>query len=67
VGYSRLVGADEEGTIARLRALRESLIDPWGNAYLYRFPGEHGKYDLSSFGADAAEGGEGENQDIVSW
>ena len=45
----------------------ESLIDPWGNAYLYRFPGEHGKYDLSSFGADAAEGGEDENQDIVSW
>ncbi len=45
----------------------ESLIDPWGNAYQYRFPGEHGKYDLSSFGADATEGGEGENQDIVSW
>lgn len=45
----------------------ESLIDPWGNAYLYRFPGEHGKYDLYSFGADAAEGGEDENQDIVSW
>ncbi len=45
----------------------ESLIDPWGNAYLYRFPGEHGKYDLYSFGADAAEGGEDENQDVVSW
>ncbi len=45
----------------------ESLIDPWGNAYLYRSPGEHGKYDLYSFGADAAEGGEDENQDIVSW
>ncbi len=28
VGYSRLVGADEEGTIARLGALREELIDP---------------------------------------
>ena len=28
VGYSRLVGADEEGTIARLKALREELIDP---------------------------------------
>ncbi len=28
VGYSRLVGMDEEGTIARLKALREELIDP---------------------------------------
>ena len=28
VGYSRLTGADEEGTVARLRALRHELIDP---------------------------------------
>ena len=28
VGYSRLAGADEEGTLARLRALRANLIDP---------------------------------------
>jgi adenylate cyclase len=28
VGYSRLVGADEEGTLARLRELRSDLIDP---------------------------------------
>jgi class 3 adenylate cyclase/TolB-like protein len=28
VGYSRLTGADEEGTLARLRALRADLIDP---------------------------------------
>jgi TolB-like protein/class 3 adenylate cyclase len=28
VGYSRLAGADEEGTVARLRALRSDLIDP---------------------------------------
>jgi class 3 adenylate cyclase len=27
-GYSRLVGDDEEGTLARLRALRKELIDP---------------------------------------
>jgi class 3 adenylate cyclase len=27
-GFSRLVGADEEGTLARLRALRSELIDP---------------------------------------
>jgi adenylate cyclase len=28
VGYSRLAGSDEEGTLARLRALRSDLIDP---------------------------------------
>ncbi len=28
VGYSRLAGADEEGTLARLRALRGGVIDP---------------------------------------
>ena len=28
VGFSRLAGADEEGTLARLRALRRELVDP---------------------------------------
>ena len=28
VGFSRLTGADEERTLARLRALRSDLIDP---------------------------------------
>jgi adenylate cyclase len=28
VGYSRLAGVDEEGTLARLRARRSELIDP---------------------------------------
>jgi class 3 adenylate cyclase len=28
VGYSRLTGADEEGTLERLRALRREMIDP---------------------------------------
>jgi adenylate cyclase len=27
-GYSRLMGADEEGTLARLKALRAELVDP---------------------------------------
>ena len=27
-GYSRLMGADEEGTLARLKAIREALVDP---------------------------------------
>lgn len=41
--------------------------DPWGNDYLYVSPGEHGDYDLFSFGADGAKGGEGKNADIASW
>ena len=27
-GYSRLMGADEEGTLERLKALRRALFDP---------------------------------------
>ena len=42
--------------------------DPWGNDYIYESPGKEGRgYDLYSFGADNAEGGEGTNMDIVSW
>ena len=41
--------------------------DPWGNKYTYRAPGEHGKYDLYSFGADGREGGTGNDADITSW
>lgn len=46
---------------------RKSLTDPWGNPYGYRYPGEHGEFDLYSLGADGREGGEGENRDINSW
>jgi len=46
---------------------KEIPLDPWGKPYVYKSPGEHGEYDLISFGLDGVEGGEGENQDIVSW
>jgi general secretion pathway protein G len=46
---------------------KEIPSDPWGKPYVYKCPGEHGEYDLVSFGLDGVEGGEGENQDIVSW
>jgi len=45
----------------------DALADPWGQAYLYRHPGEHGEFDLYSLGADASDGGEGEDQDVMSW
>ena len=45
----------------------EIPLDPWGKEYVYESPGNHGDYDLYSLGADASEGGERENRDIVSW
>jgi len=42
-------------------------LDPWQNEYHYVSPGEHGRFDISSLGADGKEGGTGEDQDIVSW
>lgn len=41
--------------------------DPWGNPYLYLSPGSHKEpFEIISYGADAAPGGEGENADISS-
>lgn len=45
----------------------EVPTDPWGSEYLYLSPGEHGAFDLYSFGADAQEGGENFDADIGSW
>ena len=42
-------------------------LDPWGHAYVYRFPGQHGDLDLMSYGSDGQEGGEGDATDIVNW
>jgi len=46
---------------------KEIPVDPWNKPYVYKCPGEHGDYDLLSYGLDGSEGGEGENLDIVSW
>ncbi len=46
---------------------KEVPPDPWGKPYVYKSPGDHGEYDLISYGADGQPGGEGENQDVVSW
>lgn len=47
---------------------QEVPLDPWGNAYIYISPGQHGPdYDLKSLGADGLEGGETYNADIESW
>jgi len=46
---------------------KEIPLDPWGNPYAYKSPGEHGPFDIISYGADKAPGGDGQNRDINSW
>lgn len=48
--------------------LKKTLpADPWGNPYQYRQPGEHGEYDLLSYGKDGQPGGTGEAEDVTNW
>lgn len=41
--------------------------DPWGKAFIYKSPGEHGDFDLFSYGRDGRPGGSGEDADITNW
>jgi general secretion pathway protein G len=43
----------------------DGLVDPWGETYRYRL-GQDNAYRIVSLGADKAEGGDGENQDVSS-
>ena len=42
-------------------------LDPWGTAYDYKSPGQHGEYDIVSYGKDKVPGGSGEDADIGNW
>jgi len=42
-------------------------LDPWGNPYVFIMPGEHGEYDLLSYGKDGSPGGVGEAAEITNW
>ena len=60
--------SNDEGLITIQPYLKKQLPkDPWGNEFHYKYPGDYGDYDLVSFGADNAEGGEDNDLDIVSW
>ena len=61
--------SQEEGLPAIRQFLSKDIPnDPWGNPYVYKYPGEHGpEPDLVCYGADGKPGGEGVNSDIVSW
>ncbi len=48
--------------------VKKSLLkDPWRRDYQYRNPGQHGDFDIYSYGADGQQGGEKFNADITSW
>ena len=70
-GLSALVTAPTGGEIPRHYKeggyLKKVPKDPWEQEYVYLAPGEHGEFDLISFGPDGEEGGEGRNADIESW
>ena len=43
------------------------LKDPFGHPFGYRYPGEHGSFDLIFFGQDGQPGGEGYKADLGNW
>jgi general secretion pathway protein G len=48
--------------------LRKTVpLDPWGRPYVYASPGEHGEYDLYTFGKDGRAGGDGADADVTNW
>nr|WP_256452146.1 type II secretion system major pseudopilin GspG [Luteibacter aegosomatis] len=48
-------------------AKESDLKDPWGHAFGYRYPGEHGNFDLVFYGQDGKAGGEGYSADVGNW
>lgn len=44
---------------------RDQLVDPWGNGYLYRYPGQHGEYDIWSVGGGRE--GDPQSAEVSSW
>ncbi len=68
-GLAALIEKPGTATVWNGPYLRKKKVplDPWNNPYHYASPGQHGKFDLYSLGADNSEGGEGEDADITSW
>ena len=70
-GLTALVTQPTDPTIKNWKAggyIERISKDPWGNDYVFTFPGAHGKaYDLCSLGADDQPGGDGINADICNW
>jgi len=45
----------------------DSLTDPWGRPYLYKYPGTHREIEIYSLGSDGKEGGDNDARDIGNW
>lgn len=43
------------------------LKDPWGSNLVFKYPGEHGDFDIVSYGRNKQPGGDGNDADIGSW
>lgn len=41
--------------------------DPWGRDYIYISPGDHGDFDIVTYGRDGVPGGEDQDADIGNW
>lgn len=68
-GLQALVTAPADAKSWRGPYIKKSigLTDPWGRAYQYQAPGEHGEFDLFTLGKDNVTGGEGADADITNW
>ena len=67
-GLQALVTNPGEAAAPNWKAqLRKLPMDPWNHPYQYAYPGQHGEFDVFSYGADGQEGGEGINADIGNW
>lgn len=66
-GIDVLINAPKSASFRSEGYIKSLPTDPWGNAYQYLYPGERGKFDIFSYGADGRPGGEGLNADIGNW
>jgi len=44
-----------------------TLNDPWGHPFYYRSPGQHGDFDIYSYGPDSQENANGGKPAIANW
>lgn len=67
-GLQALVTNPGEAAAPNWRQGLERLpVDPWEQPYQYESPGQHGDFDIFTYGADRQEGGEDTNADIGNW
>jgi general secretion pathway protein G len=68
-GLAALVQRPEDSRTWNGPYLKGGIVpnDPWGDAYVYRSPGEHGPYDIVSYGPDGQKAGLDSTSAVTSW